>query len=73
MKKIENEKIILEASKRIKKFQDNAPEEISDLVFYYVDTFCFVNTVFESAGISVNENTVLELTKEIMNKYYKEI
>ena len=39
MKRIENGKITLEASKRAMDFKNKAPEEITDLVIYYVDTF----------------------------------
>ena len=72
MKRIENGKITLEASKRAIDFKNKVPSEIIDLVIYYVDTFCYINTMFESAGVEVDENTVLELTKEIMNKCYEE-
>ena len=72
MRKIKDENITLAASKKMMNFQNNAPEKITDLVIKYVDTFCYVNTTFKSAGVDVDENIVLELTKEIMNKYYQE-
>ena len=72
MTKIKDENIRLEAGKRMREFQERAPSEITDLVINYVDTFDFVKTAFESAGLSVEEDTVLQIARDIMQECIKE-